>query len=295
MKKKNIIIVGHGKFAKEYIKVINRINKFNIIFIINNKNKNYFTKNIEKIKKNVEAAIIVTPVKSHYFYARIFIKNKIPIIIEKPVTTNLIQINKLIKISKNRLVLVNHSDLYSKYFVQILDLFKKNKKMIKNIYIQYNKHQIFKKNINSDPAFEWLPHIIAVCLKINGNPKAFKILNKDLKFIRGNIYRKFELIFKYNDFDIKIYYSNFPGISRNRKIIINLLKKNNIIYNDSSINKIIISNNNKKILIRDKKYSTLEELLNFFYKQIKNNTKINDLNFSKIVMKLLFKVFKKLN
>ena len=48
MKKKNIIIVGYGKFAKEYIKVINRTNKFNIILIINNKNKNFFLK-IKKI------------------------------------------------------------------------------------------------------------------------------------------------------------------------------------------------------------------------------------------------------
>ena len=48
-------------------------------------------------------------------------------------------------------------------------------------------------------------------------------------------------------------------------------------------------------MFKDKRYSTLEELLNFFYKKITNNKKINDLDFSRVVMKHVFKLIKKLS
>ena len=295
MKKKNIIIIGYGKFAKEYIKVIKRINKFNIIFIINNKNKKFFLKNKNKILKNISGAIIVTPAKSHYIYAKLFISKNIPLIIEKPVVTNLYQINQLIKISKNKLVLVNYSDLYSKYFTKILETINEKKTMIKNIDIKFFKYQKFLKNKNFNPAFEWLPHLVAICIKLNANDGAFKIINSESRIIKNNIYKKFHLFFFSKNLKINVFYSNYPKVHTKRQIKVDFVKNENIIYNDSSENKLIIKKNKNFNMFKDKRYSTLEELLNFFYKKITNNKKINDLDFSRVVMKHVFKLIKKLS
>ena len=94
---------------------------------------------------------------------------------------------------------------------------------------------------------------------------------------------------------MNIYYSNYPGIRTYRKVRVNLINNHSITYDDSSIKKLVIRKNKKIRIIKDKNYSTLEELLNFFYKKILNNQKINDLHFSKIVMGHVFTLVKKLN
>ena len=250
---------------------------------------------IKNLIKDISAAIIVTPVQSHYFYAKLFIKYKIPLIIEKPVTTNLNQLNQLIKISKNRLVLINHSDIYSKYFYKILDFTNRKKNKIENVEIKFFKHQQFLKKSKSDPAFEWLPHIVAVCVKLSRGKGVFKIIRSEKKLIGKNIYKKFQLEFYNKNFKMNIYYSNYPGIRTYRKVRVNLINNHSIIYDDSSTNKLVIKKNKKIRIIKDNSYSTLEELLNFFYKKIVNNQKINDLHFSKIVMGHVFTLVKKLN
>lgn len=294
MKKKNIVIIGYGKFAKEYIKVINRIKKFNLVFILNNKNKKFFFKNKHNILKNISAAIIVTPAKSHYIYAKLFLSKNIPLIIEKPVAINMYQINQLIKISKNKLVLVNHSDLYSKYFMKILKIIKEKKIKTNKVKIKFFKYQKFLKNKDSDPAFEWLPHLVAICLKLNNSDGSYKILSYESKLTRGNIYKKFQLLFSSKNLKINVFFSNYPNIDTKRQIQLDFNKNDRIIYDDSSENKLITKKNNKSKVFRDKSYSTLEELLNLFYKKIISKKKINDLYFSKVVMKHVFKLTKKL-
>ena len=111
------------------------------------------------------------------------------------------------------------------------------------------------------------------------------------------IYKKYfkNASFIYNNTSGNIFYSNYPRVNRQRKIKIDLNNNKSIIYNDSSINKLILIKNKKSKIIKNKNYSTLEEILIFFYKQIIKNKKINELNFSKDVMKIVFNIIKKLN
>ena len=133
-KKLNLALIGYGNFGKVYFKSIikSKLFKLNIIFRKNTNGSNRFKilskKNLNKF--NVEAAIVCTPVKTHYTISKLLIENKIPIILEKPATETLSQISKLIRLSKKNKtsVLVNHSDLFNENFKFLLSKKKKLEK-----------------------------------------------------------------------------------------------------------------------------------------------------------------------
>ena len=143
-KKINLALIGFGKFGKVYFKTIKQ-NKFfnlNVIFKKNIFNKSKFKtlskKNLKKF--NIDAAIICTPVKTHYTISKLLIENDISIILEKPAAETLSQITKLIKLSKknNTSVIVNHSDLYNENFQFLLSK-KKQIGKIKFIDAKFGK------------------------------------------------------------------------------------------------------------------------------------------------------------
>jgi predicted dehydrogenase len=158
MKSINIALVGIGRFGKKYFKEILKSKKVNCSFIVKKKK---LSKNIFSLKKklsiivnkndisfeNIQGAIVVTPVESHYQNSVFFLKKKIPIILEKPATNTLTEVVKLDKLSKkNRTsVLVNYSDLYNDSFNYILK-HKLKIGSIKKIDICFEKRQnIYKK------------------------------------------------------------------------------------------------------------------------------------------------------
>ena len=95
-KKLNLALIGYGNFGKIYFKSIIKSNlfKLSVIFRKNIEGSNRFKilskKNLKKL--NIEAAIVCTPVKTHYTISKLLIENKIPIILEKPATETLSQI-----------------------------------------------------------------------------------------------------------------------------------------------------------------------------------------------------------
>ena len=193
----NIALVGYGKFGRKYYSNIKSLNNFNLKVVFKKKiRKKFLSKNIKldlfnikNLKKyNIDCAIIATSINSHYKIAKVFLKRKIPIIIEKPVTSKVKEIKDLIKISKKNkvTVLVNHSDLYNNDFEEIL----KHKKKIGKINFleaKYGKYQDYYKGKNFLPFFDWFSHPLAVISKfvsLNVNPRIVynKIIKKMVKF-----------------------------------------------------------------------------------------------------------------
>ncbi|MFH1338569.1 MAG: Gfo/Idh/MocA family oxidoreductase [Candidatus Omnitrophota bacterium] len=83
--------------------------------------------NYKKLFGKIEAASIVVPTSLHYQVARDFLDRKIPVLIEKPFTTNLSQADKLIKLAgrKKTVLQVGHIERFNSAFVAC-------KKLIKN-------------------------------------------------------------------------------------------------------------------------------------------------------------------
>ena len=79
----NIALVGYGRFGKKYYKELIK-NKNFILKAIYRKNK-IFNSKFQKltkrnlIKNKIEAAIICTPINTHFKLSKLFIKKKYPL------------------------------------------------------------------------------------------------------------------------------------------------------------------------------------------------------------------------
>ena len=102
----NVIIVGFGSAGKFYYDLIKKNKKIKI-FILEKNNQNFpslnIFKNLKEVRKNnikFEYAIIATPSNLHFEFANFFLKEKVNVLIEKPLVLKLSDAKKLIEISK---------------------------------------------------------------------------------------------------------------------------------------------------------------------------------------------------
>ena len=135
---KRVVIVGFGSIGQRHFQILKKLRPSIEIFLIRSgigkKNKienlaNGVFKNINDINLKIDAAIICSPAPFHLKQAKIFIKKRIPILIEKPLSNNLNNIKnfKLLCKKLNTLVLVGYNLRYSKSLNFFYKLFLSHK------------------------------------------------------------------------------------------------------------------------------------------------------------------------
>ena len=291
----NLALIGFGSFGKLYYKTIQKDKKFNLVCIFrkkkinNSKFKKFSKKNLRSLK--IDAAIVCTPVETHYRISKLLIENKIPIILEKPATKNIIEVKKLIKISKKNKssVIINHSDLYDKNLKFFLAQKKKIGK-IKFIQANFGKFSLKYKNRLSSPFKDWYPHIFATILKFVKNIYSIKIISNTIFKKKKSFFQKIDLHFKAkNNVEGIINFSNLPKI-KNRKLII-FGTKGKIQYDgyNKKNNFLIIG---KKNILKKLDSSPMQEILNKLYHLTKKKLYYTDLDISLEIEKILIKLIK---
>ena len=111
MKKLNISIVGTGLMGLQHIKAITKSKKVNLHSILDigknaiNLSKKYKVPHYSDVKKllsskNIDAVIIATPNQLHEEHTISFLKKKIPVLLEKPISDNIKSAKKIIDCSK---------------------------------------------------------------------------------------------------------------------------------------------------------------------------------------------------
>ena len=111
MRKINISIVGTGLMGLQHIKAILKSKKANLHSIVDisknavNLSKKYKVPlylNVEELlsSKNLDAVIIATPNQLHETHTVSFLKKKIPVLLEKPISDNIRSAKKIIDSSK---------------------------------------------------------------------------------------------------------------------------------------------------------------------------------------------------
>ena len=111
MRKINISIVGTGLMGLQHIKAISKSHKANLHSIVDiSKNalslsKKYkaplYSNVAELLKsKNLDAVIVATPNQLHKSHTVSFLKKKIPVLLEKPISDNIISAKKIINSAK---------------------------------------------------------------------------------------------------------------------------------------------------------------------------------------------------
>jgi len=83
-------------------------------------------KNYQDLLEHVDAVSIVTPTQTHYDIAKTCLSNNIDILLEKPVTQTIPQIEELLKIAKknNNLIQVGHIERYNPAFIHLKKIMK---------------------------------------------------------------------------------------------------------------------------------------------------------------------------
>ena len=112
----NIGVVGVGHLGIHHVKHYTAIPNVNLLGIydpdikrsnyVAKKYKTIVFKNLKKLIKDVDALSIVTPTPNHFKTAKLCLKNKKHVFIEKPITVTLEEANKLLELSKNNSTII---------------------------------------------------------------------------------------------------------------------------------------------------------------------------------------------
>ncbi len=294
-KRLNLALVGFGRFGKTYFKTIKKDKKLllKVIFrkrkIRNSEFKLLSKKNLKE--NNIKAAVVCTPVKTHFLISKFLIENNIPLILEKPAANKLNEIKKLIQISSKHkaVVFVNHSDLYNENFHFLLSK-KKLIGKIKYLEAKFGKYDEKYKNRNELPFKDWLPHPFALILKLVHNIQSLKIEINKIKKRKKSYFQELIITFKSkNKIEGKITYSN-NSRKKNRNLIIHG-EKGKIVYDGYfQKNNYLIAK--KTIKSPNVKNTPMQTILNKLRNFSKKKDSYSDLYISLKIQKLLLKIDK---
>ncbi len=301
---KNIALIGYGNIGKRIFNKSLKENNISINKILKKRltnqkllNVKFFVnfKTFAKSKKN-DGYIVATPLRSHFEYAKRIIKQNKPFIIEKPLVANLVELEELYNKCKNykQSIFVNHSDLYNPAFL----VFLKNIKLIgtyKKIEMFFGKYQeikgfdVLNKNNSFLPSFDWMPHPLAIAIKLAGSPKKIEILKNNLSLKKKSLFQKSNINLYCKNKIVNIKFSNSYLVPKKRVVIKG--SKAKLIY-DGYKRSIFIKKNNNKYYKRIfySKVDSLENLLKLFYLSFKKTYHRNDIFLSYKIMKILFKI-----
>ncbi len=140
MKKINISIVGIGLMGLQHIKAISKSKKAKLHSIVDIKNN---AKNLSKKykiplyssvsdllnTKKLDAVIVATPNQLHEKHTVSFLKNKIPVLLEKPISDNIKSAKKIISSSKKNKtpLLIGYHRRHNSMVKKVKDLINKGK------------------------------------------------------------------------------------------------------------------------------------------------------------------------
>lgn len=291
-KKINIALVGLGAFGKKYYKNIKKNKKFLLKAIfkkkINKRNslhKNLSLKEIDNCK--IQAAIICTPIKTHFQIAKKFIEKKIPIILEKPAGKNIKEIKKLMILSKKNKssVIINHSDFYNKNFQQLV-INKKYLGKINSIEAYFGRYSE-KYTKDFYPYKDWIVHPIAIILQL-ANITKLKIIHSEIQIKNKKIFQSLNIEFIFNKKDKgKIFFWNNKR-KKSRLLIVNGLQ-GVMNYDGIKNSNNFIELKKKRIFIKNK-ISPMENVLNKLYFATIKKRYVSDLSLALKIEKITNKI-----
>ncbi len=177
MKRIKIGLIGVGKFGTLHLKTLLALKECILqgVFDINNarskqaeeefKVKRYLC--LEDLIADSQALIIATPTPTHYELGKLVLENKKHCLIEKPLTLNIKEAEKLLFLSrKNKVVLyAGHIERYNSAFLEIKRIIKRP------IFIEIHRLNIFSsRNLEVSVVLDLMIHDIDIVLGLVNSP-----------------------------------------------------------------------------------------------------------------------------
>ena len=293
MKKLNIALVGLGRMGKFHLEVLSKLKNVNLlcslttskinlskkkIFQKYNIKKNYTNINKMLLNEKIDVAFIQPSVHKVYEISKIFIKNKINCLIEKPPGLSVEEAKKLSTLIKKYKII--HAIGLNRRFYSNINLIAKYKKNLGKLYsVNVEAPEKFddikkKKKFNKKVLEKWFItngiHMIDLMHFLIGS-KYYKIYSISRK-INEKIKNSFNAIIKYRNGVVANYISNWKTTGgwqiklyfTKGIVIISPIEKTIIKFNSGRIIDIQLSEYDKKfkqgLFLQNKKF--IESCLN---------------------------------
>ena len=185
----NLLLIGLGKMGNAHLKTIKESTKSHLYGIVdplfaNNNNSEPRVRcysdlgEVDLNDSNIDGAIVASSTSSHYEIVKTLLLNKIPVLVEKPVTVNFKELHELLKISKesSTIMRVGFIELYNPVLIHIEKLIIEN---INNIKISRLSPPDGMQRGLSDVLYDLAIHDISIINKLF-NLKDFQMATKDL-------------------------------------------------------------------------------------------------------------------
>lgn len=197
-----------GKIHK---RVIDSIDNVSVTGIIDSDKKklNFYKQEIttyEDIKKVnfkkdiYDGAIVSSNTSSHYLIAKTLLENNIPILVEKPITTNQKNFNEIVRkaVKKNLIIRCGFIETYNPIFEYIKSL---NLKDIKSIHIFRHSQKIINRDLDN-VIFDLVIHDISVLTKLFPN-LIIEFVSKNYNS-KNNFFDSVDIFLKIKDIPILV-------------------------------------------------------------------------------------------
>ncbi len=135
-------IIGIGKLGSIHLRIYREIKEISKIYLVDSNPQQLaphpgFTGflHYQKLKGLVDLVSICTPTTTHFTIASFFLEQKIPVLVEKPLTQNLHEAEKLLQLARknNTVLFVGHVERYNSAYLAV-------KKTIKNpVFIECHR------------------------------------------------------------------------------------------------------------------------------------------------------------
>jgi hypothetical protein len=271
----NIGIIGCGEWSKKILSEIEVNKNYHLTSIVcrdnslqeeNFKNKIHTFRSIESLfNANINNCIYVAGTPDiNLTITELAKKNMIPLILEKPLSNNYKNAQKLQYVAKKNkmLILPNLSNFFSESFIYVKNFIEENFSQIQKIIIYEGGDGPFRKKIH--PIWDWGFHSFSTVFKLFENnqfSEVNKIEIKNNSTLKKGVITKF--IFKIDSkFEVKIVTGNlFKNKIRKIKVI---LKNHNVLENNLINHEVFF---NQKLVFQNST-SPIQSLLNQFNNEI---------------------------
>ena len=240
-------LIGGGYWGKNLIREFNKIGFLSMICEINNNLiKTYkddyphitITKNWEEmLNSNITAVCISLPAEMHYQYAVDALNKDKDVYIEKPITLNIKEAEKLVELAKqkNKILMVGHLLHYHSAIIKIKEILPTLGK-IKQITANRLNLGIFRTNENV--LWSFAPHDISVVLSLCMTKLPDWVVCNGNGVLTNNIHDITNSIMMINDIYVNINVSWLNPYKEQKMTIV--CEKGMILFDDMSDNKLKI-------------------------------------------------------
>lgn len=181
-------VIGLGKLGSIHLRIYNELKRIGKIYLVDTNQNTLETHNgysafdnYRQLKGKVDLVSVATPTSTHFKIAKFFLTNKIPVLVEKPLTQDLKEAQKLVNLAKKNktLLFVGHVERYNNAYLAI-------KKTIKNpLFIECHRLSPFpNRSLDISVVLDLMIHDLDIILYLlkdkitHVEAKGVKILSK---------------------------------------------------------------------------------------------------------------------